>query len=222
MTNPWSLYQRRPAFVLGFHGTDRSVVNGTVSRAIKHLDKSEDTTEWLGHGVYFWENDPARALEWAHTGKTKGRIEAPDAVGALAREVAREWTPRALAAGIDLGFEGEDHLQARADRVLLREALSNLIDNALRYCPRGASVTLRVRATGEGQCVLEVEDNGPGVQATDLPHLFERFWRASELPGGCGLGLAIVAEIAQRHGGSVQAFATKPQGLVVRVVLPLG
>lgn len=83
MTNPWSLYQRQPAFVLGFHGTDRSVVNGTVSRAIKHLDKSEDTTEWLGHGVYFWENDPARALEWARTGKTKGRIEAPDAVGAV-------------------------------------------------------------------------------------------------------------------------------------------
>ena len=83
MTNPWSLYQRQPAFVLGFHGTDRSVVNGTVSRAIKHLDKSEDTTEWLGHGFHFWENDPARALEWARTGKTKGRIEASDAVGAV-------------------------------------------------------------------------------------------------------------------------------------------
>ncbi len=146
----------------------------------------------------------------------------PVDVAALAREVAREWTPRALAAGIDLGFEGEDHLQVRADRVLLREALSNLIDNALRYCPRGASVTLRVRTTGAGQCVLEVEDNGPGVQATDRSHLFERFWRASELPGGCGLGLAIVAEIAQRHGGSVQAHAALPQGLVVRVVLPMG
>ena len=79
-----------------------------------------------------------------------------------------------------------------------------------------------MRATGSGQCVLEVEDNGPGVQTADLPHLFERFWRASELPGGCGLGLAIVAEIAQRHGGSVQARAALPQGLVVRVVLPLG
>ena len=146
----------------------------------------------------------------------------PVDVAALAREVAREWTPRALAAGIDLGFEGEDHLQARADRVLLREALNNLIDNALRYCPRGASVTLRVRATGDGECVLEVEDEGPGVQDADLPHLFERFWRASELPGGCGLGLAIVAEIAQRHGGSVQAHTRTPPGLVVRVVLPLG
>lgn len=145
----------------------------------------------------------------------------PVDVAALAREVAREWTPRALAAGIDLGYEGEDHLQVRADRVLLREALNNLIDNALLYCPHSASVTLRVRAIGSGHCVLEVEDNGPGVAAADLSHLFERFWRASEMPGGCGLGLAIVAEIAQRHGGSVQALSVAPQGLRVRLTLPL-
>lgn len=83
MTNPWVLYQRQPSFVLGFHGTDRTVVDKAVSREISHLDRSEDTTEWLGHGVYFWENDPARAIEWAKNGKTKGRIATPDAVGAV-------------------------------------------------------------------------------------------------------------------------------------------
>lgn len=83
MTNPWALYQRQPSFVLGFHGTDRAVVNDAVSRKIKHLKKSEDTTEWLGHGVYFWENDPARAIEWAKNGKTRGSITTPDAVGAV-------------------------------------------------------------------------------------------------------------------------------------------
>ena len=83
MTNPWALYQRQPSFVLGFHGTDRTVVNKAVSGKLPHLDRSEDTTEWLGHGVYFWENDPARAFEWAKTGKTKGRITTPDAVGAV-------------------------------------------------------------------------------------------------------------------------------------------
>ncbi|MFM6991317.1 MAG: sensor histidine kinase [Rhodoferax sp.] len=145
----------------------------------------------------------------------------PVDVAALAREVAREWTPRALSKGMDLGYEGEDHLQLRADRILLREALNNLIDNALVYCPRDARITLRVRASGQGECALEVEDNGPGVATADLEHLFERFWRASELPGGCGLGLAIVAEIAQRHGGSVQAHSVAPQGLLVRLTLPL-
>lgn len=83
MANPWVLYQRHPAFVLGFHGTDRTVVDKVVARKIDHLDKSEDTTEWLGHGVYFWENDPARAIEWAKNGKTKGTIKTPDAVGAV-------------------------------------------------------------------------------------------------------------------------------------------
>jgi two-component system, OmpR family, sensor histidine kinase TctE len=144
----------------------------------------------------------------------------PVDVAALAREVAREWTPRALAADIDLGYEGEDKLMAAGDKLLLREALNNLIDNALRYTGQGSKVTLRARFQDD-HCVLEVEDNGPGLSTTDREHMFERFWRASELPGGCGLGLSIVSEIAKRHGGSATAFAVKPQGLHIQLVLPL-
>ncbi len=142
-------------------------------------------------------------------------------IAALAREVAREWTPKAVGSGIDLGFEGEDHLQVSGDKLLLREALNNLIDNALRYCPRNSSVTLRVRSQSNQVCWVEVEDTGSGVKESNLPKLFERFWRASELPGGCGLGLAIVAEIAQRHAGSAHAIPTRPHGLTVRLELPL-
>lgn len=138
----------------------------------------------------------------------------------LAREVAREWTPRAVAAGVDLGYEGEDTLTVPGDKLLLREVLNNLIDNALRYAGRGATVTLRTRAQ-EGHCLLEVEDNGPGLEPAELAHVFERFWRASTLPGGCGLGLAIVAEIAQRHRGSARAHAVQPRGLCVQLRLPL-
>ncbi len=144
----------------------------------------------------------------------------PVDVAALAREVAREWTPRAVAAGVDLGYEGDDRLSAPGDKLLLREALSNLIDNALRYAGRGATVTLRARAQGP-HCILEVEDNGPGLSGADLARVFERFWRASELPGGCGLGLAIVAEIAQRHGGNTYALAVEPQGLRIKLEIPL-
>ena len=144
----------------------------------------------------------------------------PVDAASLAREVAREWTPRAVAAGVDLGYEGEDTLTVPGDKLLLREALSNLIDNALRYAGRGTTVTLRARAQ-DGHCLLEVEDNGPGLSAADLARVFERFWRASELPGGCGLGLAIVAEIAQRHGGSATAMAVHPQGFRIRISLPL-
>lgn len=141
-------------------------------------------------------------------------------VASLAREVARDWTPRALKAGIDLGYEGADHLMLAGEAFLLREALNNLIDNALMYAGAGSEVTLSVRVQG-AQVVLEVADNGPGLSAQDFPHVFERFWRASDVPGGCGLGLAIVAEIAQRHGGQAQVLAARPRGLRVRLCLPV-
>ncbi|HYW56149.1 MAG TPA: sensor histidine kinase [Polaromonas sp.] len=141
-------------------------------------------------------------------------------LAALAREVAREWTPKALAAGVDLGYEGEDTLLVQGEKLLLRESMNNLIDNALHYAGRGATVTVRVRSEA-GQGVLEVEDDGPGLSGSDRGHVFERFWRASELPGGCGLGLAIVAEIANRHGGTASAHAVLPTGLLVRLALPL-
>ncbi len=141
-------------------------------------------------------------------------------VAALAREVAREWTPRAIAAGVDLGYEGGSRLMVQGQGLLLREALNNLIDNALRYVPRGATVTLRVGESG-GDVLLEVDDDGPGLSPADLAHVFERFWRASELPGGCGLGLAIVQEIAQRHGGTASVANLSPHGLQVRMRWPL-
>ncbi len=144
----------------------------------------------------------------------------PVDAAALAREVAREWTPRAVTAGVDLGYEGEDTVRVLADKVLLREAFNNLIDNALLYAGRNATVTLRARSQ-EGYCLIEVEDDGPGLNEVDRLHAFERFWRGSELPGGCGLGLSIVAEIAQRHGGKVQALPAHPKGLLVRMALPL-
>jgi two-component system sensor histidine kinase TctE len=147
------------------------------------------------------------------------RLQELDAA-TLAREVAREWTPKALTAGVDLGYEGEDSVLIDGEKLLLREALSNLLDNALLYAGRGSVVTLRVMRFGD-RAFIEVEDNGPGLSEADLNHVFERFWRASELPGGCGLGLAIVAEIAHRHGGNATALAVQPHGLRVRLSLPL-
>lgn len=142
-------------------------------------------------------------------------------VASLAREVARDWTPRALKAGIDLGYEGVDHMMFPGEAFLLREALNNLIDNALMYAGAGSEVTLSVQMQGT-QLVLEVADNGPGLSAQDLPHVFERFWRASDVPGGCGLGLAIVAEIAQRHGGEARVLAVQPHGLRVQLCWTVG
>ncbi len=147
------------------------------------------------------------------------RLEPLD-LAELARDVARQWTPRALKAGIDLGYEGAKHLRVAGEALLLHEALNNLIDNALNYAGAGSELTLRVQPQ-DGMALLEVQDNGRGLSESDLPHVFERFWRASDLPGGCGLGLAIVNEIAQRHGGRAMVLAAKPHGLRVQLLLPL-
>jgi two-component system, OmpR family, sensor histidine kinase TctE len=146
-------------------------------------------------------------------------------IAQLAQEVARDAVPTALAAGIDLGYEGEDHLTHRANALLLREALSNLIDNAVRYAGKGSAVTLRVRRelanspSNKATVVLEVEDNGPGLNEEARTRIFERFYRASDLPGGAGLGLSIVQEVALRHGGVVCAVAVVPHGLCIQIRL---
>jgi two-component system, OmpR family, sensor histidine kinase TctE len=141
----------------------------------------------------------------------------------LARSIAQDAAPAALAAGVDFGFEGppdDAQLMIQGNALLLREAITNLIDNAVRYAGRGATVTLRARRSDDGrQVCLEVEDNGPGLPPEERSRVFERFYRASEAPGGAGLGLAIVQEIAHRHGGRANAIAGEPHGLRVEILL---
>jgi two-component system sensor histidine kinase TctE len=143
----------------------------------------------------------------------------------LARELTAEWVPRALTAGVDLGFDAEDDAAAipcpiDATPLMLREALANLIDNALRYAGRGASVTLRVRPQGDAQARVEVEDNGPGIDEAQRETVFERFVRGADDDSGCGLGLAIVREVVERHGGRVWIEPVSPRGTRVCIELP--
>ena len=150
----------------------------------------------------------------------------------LAREVTAEWVPRALQAQVDLGYgepAGDDDggagtsgpaVQVLGIGLLLREALVNLLDNALRYAGPGSTVTVRVYSE-PGQAVLVVEDDGPGLPDTERQRVFERFVRYSDDSQGCGLGLAIVKEIIERHAGQVGLQAVQPHGLRVVVRLPL-
>jgi two-component system, OmpR family, sensor histidine kinase MprB len=99
----------------------------------------------------------------------------------------------------------------------LDRAVVNMLDNAVKWSPPDGVVTVRL-VNG----VLDVADQGPGVSGEDLPHIFERFYRASDarrLPGS-GLGLAIVRQTAQRHGGSVSAGRTPEGGAIFRLTLP--
>ncbi len=132
-------------------------------------------------------------------------------LAALARGVVERYADRALAAGVDLGYDGpDDGVQVQGDPQLLREALGNLLDNALRYGAVPGVITLGLQRDAEGVQVW-VDDDGTGIAEAERARVTERFYRASSEGDGCGLGLAIVAEIAQRHGATLM-IDTAPIG----------
>lgn len=134
-------------------------------------------------------------------------------------QVADAFTGTAEAASIVVRTEAEEGAAVVADPVRLRQAVANLVANALRHTPPGGTVTLRGRSGS-----IEVADTGEGIPAEDLPHVFERFRRAdaarSRSTGGSGLGLAIVRQIVEAHGGTASVESTVGAGTTVRLTLP--
>jgi two-component system sensor histidine kinase TctE len=126
-----------------------------------------------------------------------------DLVG-LARRVGEEWIPQALRRDIDFGLVAPPlPVTITGDERLLGELLSNLIDNALRYSSAGGRVSVIVEA--QPQPTLSVQDDGPGIPEDERVKIFERFYRVEGSTGdGCGLGLAIVEEIARLHSSTVE------------------
>ena len=122
---------------------------------------------------------------------------------AIARNAVAAAYPLARAKHIDIGFDAPDTaLFVRGHTDLLREMVSNLVDNAIRYTPENGHITVRI--LNEGATILEVEDDGIGIPAAERERVFERFYRViSGEETGSGIGLAIVREIAVRHGASV-------------------
>jgi two-component system sensor histidine kinase TctE len=142
---------------------------------------------------------------------------------ALAEGVARDWWSAAREHGVDLGFEHDPApMPISAQPALLKEALSNLLHNAIRYTPRGGHVTVRVQRES-GHAALAVVDDGPGIPPDELHRAGERFFRGSNVTQpGSGLGLAIVRSIAERHGGELRLGpGAGGRGLAAAIVLPL-
>jgi two-component system sensor histidine kinase TctE len=125
---------------------------------------------------------------------------------------------QAASRDIDLGFELEA-AQVQGDRFLLRDLVDNLVDNALRYTPRGGRVTVGCRALPGGS-VLRIEDNGPGIPLHLRDQVFERFVRLDEGTHGSGLGLAIVRDIASLHGAELTLSDAEGGGAVFTVTFP--
>lgn len=140
----------------------------------------------------------------------------------LINEVTAEWVPKALEKNIDLGVSCTLKTQAiQGNAMLLQELLNNLIDNAIRYNQAGAKVTVSLTLV-EGEIVLSVQDNGAGIALSEQKKVFERFYRVlGNAENGCGLGLAIVREIAHQHQARVElsySNAEKAKGTLVKVI----
>lgn len=143
-----------------------------------------------------------------------GLQKAPVSLAPLGAELSRLFAPRALESGLELRVDLSPHLSVMADPTRLRELLEVLLDNAIRYTPRGGQVGLEAAAEG-GQIGLRVWDTGPGIAQDERARVFERFYRgaAGKESGqaGSGLGLAIAETIAQAHGTAL-GLAERPGG----------
>ncbi|KQY16634.1 MULTISPECIES: sensor histidine kinase [Massilia] len=181
----------------------RQVDPNEIHRSLEQLATSSESATRLVNQLLAL----ARAENQPHAGQTLEPLD----LAALARDVVQDWVQASFAHEIDLGYEViGDPPEIDGSAMMLRELLSNLIDNALRYTPPGGSVTVRVRGTNIGngsQALLEVEDTGPGIAPSERHRVFERFYRIlGSSASGSGLGLAIVREIAQQHGADIEIF----------------
>jgi len=141
----------------------------------------------------------------------------------VARGALQVCQAKADSRGVALELEAEEGLRAAVNTQLLEQALSNLIDNAVKYSNPGSRVRVRLRRTASGTA-LEVQDHGIGIPKPDLPRVFERFYRVDKARsrelGGTGLGLAIVKHIVLAHGGSVQVQSELGTGSTFTILLP--
>ena len=148
----------------------------------------------------------------------------PLALEPLIQDLVKELTLLADDRRITLSLESQSVPPILGDAQWIKQALINLLDNALHYTPAGGVVTVRLQAVGD-EVAVAVDDTGHGIEPEHLPHLFERFyrtdWARAKDAGGTGLGLPIVKEIAEAHGGTISVTSQVDKGSVFTLRLPV-
>jgi len=207
---------RTPLTVI--QGNLEGMLDGVYAADEAHLKSLLEETQILSRLV-----DDLRTLALAESGALQLKKEPTDLV-ALIGETTAGFRAQADAAGVALGVEVmADALLLDLDPERMHEVLSNLIANALRYTPRGGIISVRLgrtHADGEQRTLVTIADSGPGITAEDLPHVFDRFYKARD-SGGMGLGLSIAKHLTEAHGGTLDAESDPGQGTTMRITLPL-
>ncbi len=168
--------------------------------------------------------DDLQELSRAESGEERLRPAAIPLAGFLER-VRRKMEPGFAAKGVVLAVtSGESAVTAMADEDKLDQVLINLLGNALRHTESGGRVTISATGGGGGRVCLEVTDTGSGIPAADLPHIFDRFYRAdksrSRDSGGSGIGLTIARSYVEAMGGRIKAASVPGEGTTFTITLP--
>jgi heavy metal sensor kinase len=168
--------------------------------------------------------DDMLRLAQADSGARMLRTKPVD-LGENVRQACERVTPLARGKGVDLRLSIADRtLYVSADADHLRRLWLILLDNAIKYTPSGRAIEIRMFLSAAGSAICEVKDSGIGITDTDLPHIFERFFRADKArdrkEGGAGLGLSIAQWIVGAHGASIEVESTVGAGSTFRVVFP--
>jgi signal transduction histidine kinase len=158
----------------------------------------------------------------AQAGQPLPLVRQPLDLGVLAADVVRGTRVASPQRTIHVAT-GDAPLPCMGDATRLEQVITNLLVNAVAYSAEDTEIVVRLRREGQDWAIFEVQDQGQGIPATDLPHIFEPFYQASNASAGAGrgLGLAIVRQIVEQHAGTVTAQSQLGRGTIMTVRLPL-
>jgi signal transduction histidine kinase len=208
--------------------TPLSVIRGMGEIGLNDTRSATDYKETIGSMLEEADRltrlvDTLLRLSYADAGTIALARDAVN-LGDLAREVVSSLGILAEERNQRLTVDADPRATVVADRLVLREAIANVVDNAIKYSPAGTAIDLRVRAKGN-DAVLAVADEGPGVSAEHRERIFDRFFRVDEgrsrESGGTGLGLAIARWAVEVNGGRITVESGTNRGAVFTIVLPL-
>ncbi len=204
---------RTPLTVI--QGGLEAVIDGVHPADPNHLNTILDETRVMGRLI-----DDLRTLALAEAGALRLMREPVD-LSVLANEAAAGFQAQAEAAGVTLAVETPPDLPlADLDPLRIREVLTNLIANALRYTPAGGRITVAAQVDAPERLRVTVSDTGAGIPPERLAHVFDRFYKSDESRGS-GLGLAIAESLVESHGGAIQVESTLGVGTTFTLRLPL-
>ena len=206
---------RTPITVI--QGNVEGILDGLYPADEERLKSIMEETQILSRLV-----DDLRTLALAESGALQLRREPTD-LAELARDAVSGFESQAREKEIRLELSSVETEEINLDPHRVREVLMNLISNALRYTPRGGMIHVgfaESNSSEEKTAVVYVEDNGPGIEFTDLPHVFDRFYKSSD-SGGMGLGLSIARYLVEAHGGKIWAESELGKGTKISFTLPL-